>query len=46
MEYTVVTKYATTPMVPITVSATKAMHSTMISIHAEVGLIMYGLCPY
>ena len=34
-------KYATTPMVPIIVSATKAMHSTMMGIHVEVGLIYY-----
>ena len=39
MEYTVVNKYATTPMVPTTVSATKAIHSTMMRIPVKVGLI-------
>lgn len=33
MEYTVVNKSATTPMVPIIVSATKAIHLAMMGIH-------------
>ena len=46
MEYIVVNKYATIPMVPITVSATKAMDSTTMGIHVMVGYILIYFCPY